>query len=298
MICPKCKGINVRAEKYHHVVNIKNHIIEFDAPRLICKDCKTIVSDKELDFDAIIMQNDLYSAKYGIPKEDIVLMRKKLNLSQELFARIIGCAKKTLVSYEVGYSIPNDIYMGVLKLIRADNKVILEILNANKDSYTKDEYNKLIARINLKNAKSMVNNEELINNMILYFAENGVSKTKVMCLLFLAEYEYFNKYHKLLTNLDYINNANYLNIFTFEDIVINLINNRKLSLIYDVSLNKEMCYIKSNEVIDMNAFDPNAYAIIEDIKKNYKLLSVEQTLKTVKNNELFKNSSNKISFIN
>ena len=296
MICNKCKSMNVRVEKHHHVESIKNHIIEFDAPRMICHDCKNIVPDKELDFNAEIIKNDLYSAKYGIPKEDIVLMRKKLNLSQELFAKIIGCAKKTLVSYEVGYSIPNDIYMGVLKLIRADNKMILEILNANKDSYTKEEYNKLINRINIKGSKSMVSNEELINNMILYFAENGVSKTKVMCLLFLSEYEYFKKYHKLLTNLDYINNANYLNIFTFEDIVINLINNHKLSLIYDVSLNKEMCYIKSNEVIDMAVFDPNVYAIIEDIKKNHKLLSVEQTLKTVKNNKLFINSTNKITF--
>lgn len=296
MQCPKCKGINVKKEKYHHVLEIKNHIIEFDAPRMVCKDCKNIVPDKELDFEATIEANNIYSAKYGIPKEDIVLMRKKLNLSQELFAKIIGCAKKTLVSYEVGYSIPNDIYMGVLKLIKADNSVILEILNANKDSYTKAEYNKLIDRINIKNNKSIVNNDELINNLILYFAENGVSKTKVMCLLFLTEYAYYNKYHKLLTNLDYINNDNYLNILTFEDLVIKLINNKKMSLIYDVSNNKEMSFIKTNDNVENEAFTSEVLAIIEEVKKENKLLSIEQTLNTVRALKVFKNSNDKVSF--
>ena len=296
MQCPKCKGINVKKEKYHHVLEIKNHIIEFDAPRMVCKDCKNIVPDKELDYEATIEANNIYSAKYGISKEDIVLMRKKLNLSQELFARIIGCAKKTLVSYEVGYSIPNDIYIGVLKLIKADNSVILEILNANKDSYTKAEFNKLIDRINIKNNKSIVNNDELINNLILYFAENGVSKTKVMCLLFLTEYAYYNKYHKLLTNLDYINNDNYLNILTFEDLVIKLINNKKMSLIYDVSNNKEMSFIKTNDNVENEVFTSEVLAIIEEVKKENKLSSIEQTLNTVRALKVFKNSTDKISF--
>ncbi|MBO4245754.1 MAG: helix-turn-helix domain-containing protein [Bacilli bacterium] len=296
MICNKCKGINVREENYHHVLNIKNHIIEYDAPRFICKDCRGIVPDKELDLAATIKGYDLYSAKYGIPKEDIILLRKKLNLSQELFAKIIGCAKKTLVSYEVGYSIPNDIYMGVLKLLKADNRVILELLSANKDSYSKEEYNKLINRINLKNNNSIVDKDELVNNIILYFSENGVSKTKVMCLLFLSEYNYYMKYKKSLTNLDFINNSNYLNIFGFEDTIINLINNKRLQLIYDVSSNKEMCYVKTSEYVTSDDFDPKVFEIIEAIKKEHKLLSVEQTLKCVKNNALFINSTDKIVF--
>ena len=45
-----------------------------------------------------------------IPKEWKTL-RNKYNLSQELFSKIIGCAKKTLISYEKGTAIPNDNYM-------------------------------------------------------------------------------------------------------------------------------------------------------------------------------------------
>ena len=35
-----------------------------------------------------------YNEEYGITKEEIVNLRTRFNLSQELFAKIIGCAKK------------------------------------------------------------------------------------------------------------------------------------------------------------------------------------------------------------
>ena len=44
----------------------------------------------------------------------VINLRNKFNLSQALFAKIIGCAKKTLVSYEKGTAIPNDNYKIIL----------------------------------------------------------------------------------------------------------------------------------------------------------------------------------------
>lgn len=296
MKCNLCNSENVKEVKHHHVENVKNHIIEFDMNRMVCQDCKNIISNKELDdkFNRELIR--LYNIKYGIQAEDIVLLRKKLNLSQELFAKIIGCAKKTLVSYEVGYSIPNDIYMGVLKLINSDNSVILELLAANKDNYTKTEYEKIINRINIKkNTNTKVDNNELINNIILYFSENGVSKTKVMSLMFLADYDYYMKYGKTITNLEYVNNYNFINILKFEDIIIGLINNHKLELIYDVSGNKEMSYIKSNHIVNSSDFKDDVYKVLDEIKKSHKLLSVEQTLKEVRENEVFSRETGKIT---
>ena len=95
----------------------------------------------------------LYNEKYGLPKEDIIAIRKKLNLSVEAFAKIIGCAKKTLVSYETGNSIPNDIYMITIKTIIDNPEVIKNIIEANKERYTNEEYKKIYFFFERKNNK-------------------------------------------------------------------------------------------------------------------------------------------------
>lgn len=54
-------------------------------------------------------------------------------MSQELFAKIIGCAKKTLISYEKGKSIPNDSYLIILRNLKSKPDTIKTIIDANKE---------------------------------------------------------------------------------------------------------------------------------------------------------------------
>ena len=75
---------------------------------------------------------------------------------QELFSKVIGCAKKTLISYEKGVSIPNDSYLILIKILIANPEIIANLVEANKIQFTDKEYNK----INNKISEFLANNEK------------------------------------------------------------------------------------------------------------------------------------------
>ena len=86
-------------------------MVTYTSKRRVCNNCGNLIYDKELDNNSLYKAYRIYNEKYGIPKDKIINLRKKYNLTQTEFSKIIGCAKKTLISYEQGKSIPNDIYM-------------------------------------------------------------------------------------------------------------------------------------------------------------------------------------------
>ena len=99
MKCDICESTNTYVNDHNHKYVIKGKEINFVAPRRFCKNCDSLVYDAELDNHASEIAISLYNEKYGISKEEIISLRKKYNLSQELFSKVIGCAKKTLISY-------------------------------------------------------------------------------------------------------------------------------------------------------------------------------------------------------
>ena len=72
------------------------------------------------------------------------------NLSQDLFSKIIGCAKKTLVSYEKGTSTPNDNYSIILNTLIYKPRLILDFIEGNRESYTKKQYETIMKRLPYK----------------------------------------------------------------------------------------------------------------------------------------------------
>ena len=86
-----------------------------------------------------------------LDKEDIKNLRKKYLLSLDDFSKIIGCAKKTLISYEKGISIPNDNYMITLNMLNKNPEIIYYLINSNKYRFTDkelDRINKKLVGIN------------------------------------------------------------------------------------------------------------------------------------------------------
>ena len=80
----------------------------------------------------------------------ILELRKSYNLSQDLFSKIIGCAKKTLVSYEKGTSTPNDNYSIILNTLIYKPRLILDFIEGNRESYTKKQYETIMKRLPYK----------------------------------------------------------------------------------------------------------------------------------------------------
>ena len=80
-------------------------------------------------------------------KEDVINLRKNYALSLNDFSKIIGCAKKTLISYEQGISTPNDSYMITLKTLMQHPKVIFFLINSNRDRFTEQELKRISKKI-------------------------------------------------------------------------------------------------------------------------------------------------------
>ena len=113
-----------------------------------------MVYDAKLDNKAGCKAIEEYNLKYVINKEEIIKLRKSHHLSQELFAKIIGCAKKTLISYEKGTSIPNDIYTIVLNSLLNKPDTLITLIESNKNHFTTKEYRKIKEQINKSNVIS------------------------------------------------------------------------------------------------------------------------------------------------
>ncbi len=80
-------------------------------------------------------------------KEEVITLRKNYQLSLSDFSKIIGCAKKTLISYEQGISIPNDCYMITLNTLIKHPKVIFFLINSNRERYTEQEIKRISKKI-------------------------------------------------------------------------------------------------------------------------------------------------------
>ena len=147
MKCDVCGCTSSYVKDYEHVYSIKGKEIKFNSKRRFCKKCNTLVYDSILDNDASEKGITIYNEKYGVTKEEIINLRNSYNLSQELFSKIIGCAKKTLISYEKGKSIPNDSYLIIIKTLLAKPEIILLFVDANKEQFTSKEYNRIKNRL-------------------------------------------------------------------------------------------------------------------------------------------------------
>ena len=285
--CDVCDSTKTYIKSYEHNYIIKGKEISFISDRRFCENCNNLVYDDVLDNKASEQAITIYNEKYGIEKEKIVELRKKYNLSLELFSKIIGCAKKTLISYEKGKSIPNDSYLIILKSLIIKPDTILTLINANKEQFTSKELEKInnkLANLSENNLNELSNIEfnptefngytkiskEKIYNIILYFADNTVLKTKLLKEMFYADFLCYKSMCKSMTGLEYyklplgpvpnqyeniLNNGVSENIITYESDIIN---------------NYEYHSISSIKKFNKDIFDEKELVILKKVKDEFK----------------------------
>lgn len=288
MICDVCKSNETYVKKYNHEYLIKGKKICFTADRRFCSKCNNLIYDSVLDNKASSVAIKKYNEKYGVEKEKIIELRTKLGLSQELFSKVIGCAKKTLISYEKGTSIPNDSYLIIIKSLLANPKTIFNIIAANKEQFTEKEYDKLNSKLNTSlsnNSKQLLSNDvfeptefngytelnkDKIFNMILFFADKNILKTQLLKEMFYADFLFYKSTCKSITGLEYCKLPfgpvpdQYENILSL-GIKDNLID-------YDCEIKKEYeCYkISAKEKFDKKIFNKEELKILNVVKNKFK----------------------------
>ena len=221
MRCDNCGSTDTYVKNHEHIYQIKGKEIKFNSDRRFCSKCNNLVYDEKLDNIASEKGIEIYNKLYGVTKEEIIALRKKYNLSQELFSKVIGCAKKTLISYEKGVSIPNDSYLILIKILIANPEIIANLVEANKIQFTDKEYNKINNKISeflANNEKQLLLSEEYnpteyngytkfnkekVYNMIIFLADNTILKTKLLKEMFYADFLFYKENCKSITGLEY-----------------------------------------------------------------------------------------------
>ncbi|MBP3635028.1 MAG: DUF4065 domain-containing protein [Bacilli bacterium] len=287
MRCDNCNSNETYVKLYKHEYILKGQTISFEKERRFCKICNNLVYDSELDNNASLEAIRIYNKTYGITGEEIVNLRKEYSLNQETFSKIIGCAKKTLISYENSKSIPNDIYMITIKTLLDNPEIIIYLVESNKDRFETKEYDSIIQKIykkfgpnivQIKNEEKYIPNEyngytklsfEKIKNLILILCKDSINKTKLLKEMFYCDFLHYKKNCSSITGLVYSK----LNYGPVPDDYEKLLENYAMngSIVYDYKIFNDYIstIISSNCEPNYNVFNKSELNIIEYIKKYF-----------------------------
>ena len=310
MKCDVCGSLETIVKEHNHDYVIKGKKIEFKSLRRFCKECGNLVYDSELDNVASKKAIEIYNDKYGITKEEIINFRKSYNLSQSLFSKIIGCAKKTLISYEKGDSIPNDNYIIILKSLIANPKIIFTIINANKDQFTEKEYLKLVSNNNLNQfffkeefSASEYNgyaslNKDKIYNIILFLAQKGILKTKLLKEMFYVDFLYYKETCQSITGLEYAK----INLGPvpdqYEKIINDCVEKDLISYTFEIKNEYEYHKITSKKKFNESIFNDEEIKILNKVNDYFKNFTSKEIMEYSHNEKAFVNTEfyKKISY--
>ena len=310
MKCDLCGGVETYTKKYKHVFIIKGKKVEFTALRSFCKECNNLVYDAILDNEASLKAIEVYNNNYGIPKEKIVELRHRFKLSQSLFSKIIGCAKKTLISYEQGRSIPNDNYLILLKSLMKEPFIIKTLVDSNRELFTDKEYQKITSNNKLLEGSFNPDsyngytklNKNKVYNMILYFANKGVLKTKLLKLMFYADFLFYKNSCSSITGLEYAKITYGPVPDNFESIISDCVKNDLIS--YDIIYKNdyENHNIKSKKKFNKNIFTEEELDTLDKVNNFFKdytsseIVEYSHKEKAFKETEYYKNISYDYAF--
>lgn len=314
MKCDICGSTNTYVKNYKHQYIIKNKKIDFESDRRFCSQCNSVVYDNYLDDLVTQKAINIYNKKYGIPQEKIVELRNKYNLSQELFAKIIGCAKKTLISYEKGTSIPNDNYLVILNSLLYNSSLIVDLIESNKGHFTKKEYlklqDKLIQNNNINqlffdsdftptvyNGYTKLNKNKVLN-MILFFSNDIILKTKLLKEMFYADFLYYKKTGASITGLEYAKIIHGPVPDNFDEIISTYVEQGLIDYKIEYINDYENHKISSKTILDKNVFSDDELNTIQQIKEYFKSFTSKEIADFSHNEKAYKETefSKKIKY--
>lgn len=307
MKCDFCNSEETYVKKYTHEYIIKGEKVVLNANRRFCSKCNNLVYDADLDNEVSKKALELYSKKYGIFKDDIINLRHGYNLSQELFAKVIGCAKKTLVSYENGQSIPNDSYLIIIKTLIENPKSIYLFIEANKDHFSKKDYDKLnekLGKITNNIIEVSLNTNDLnefngytrllkekVNNIIIFLADGGIFKTKLLKEMFYADFINYKNTGKSMTGLKYVKLPYGPVPDNFESILVDCINSNLISYESKFYGQYESYVITSKRKVDADLFSKEEIELLKKIKEIFNSFGSKEIANYSHEEKAYKNTN-------
>ena len=222
--CPICDAdreckVELRLESYP----LRGEEIEIEAHVFICSVCGEDIFDKKLDTENLQKVYTIYRAEHGLlSPEEIRAIRERYSLSQRGMSRFLGWGEITLHRYESG-GIPDRVHNDLLTMISTadgmarylqecgsilpheEAETVRQVLTTSRRRISlKDTFEALqsVHGVNVKTGYRNIDIERL-RNMILFFAESGVWKTKLNKLLWYSDFVAFRRNTCSLSGIAY-----------------------------------------------------------------------------------------------
>lgn len=166
-----------------------------------------ILFDYDLDNRLLIEAGKIYRQSIHFDGEELIKFRKDNNLTQALLAKILGISRKTLISYERNYALPNNQNLKIIQSLLKD-ETMLEKMTSNFITPLTYKEMEIVGNIRVEESVDEYNgyqhiNKELLIDLILYFTEKGISITRLEKALFYADFLNYKNSGSSLTGLYY-----------------------------------------------------------------------------------------------
>jgi len=275
------------------IFHIRGEPIAASVEYVKCKECGDLVLNPAVNDDPFELACRKFREEHALLQpEEISSWRKAHHLTQGEFARLLGMGVATLNRYENG-AVQNESHEKLLRLAM-DPSNLLRLMEESEGIFTETRKRKLLEIFReSKEISCSLDNTIMINfgstekdnlngfrkldlsklyNAVLFFARDGVLKSKLNKLLFYADFKHFKEYTLSITGLRYVhlpygpvpdNYAMYYAAMFCEGLV------EFIEELYPNGYVGEV--IKAAKEPDLNIFSPSELrimaAVIEDFKE-------------------------------
>jgi len=206
-------------------LNIRGEIIPVEVEFFLCKECGEEFEKVKPDNDPLEVAYKEYRRRKGmVQPEEIYKLRKKYGLTQKEFSNLLGIGVATLNRYENG-ALQDEAHDRILRL-SMDPRNLLELIESNPGLLKSKGRENIVQKIR-NEEKSSENLRDLaleiyanyeadlysgyrkfdIEKFFLeikyYCSGSGIYKTKLMKLLFYADFKHFKEYALSITGARY-----------------------------------------------------------------------------------------------
>lgn len=292
--CDNCqKEVEAKIVERRSNYTFKGETFEINERVLIC-DCDEELYDEILDTETMETLTSMYEERIGLSLENIKSIRNQYGLSMELFSRILGWSKSTIARYETGKYIPDSSHMTVLRRLKDHPEVIDEYYKLNKHKFNEKEQEKINEKLSntdqitveksligalhvnyklhektIESGYSSFSLDKLIN-MIIFFAKNGVQKTKLMKLLFYADFLNYKRNLLSMSGIPYVR-LPYGPVPKDHDLLLSTIaKNEMIDIDYEFINDYTIISIKSLRQFDDTLFNDEEIEILQHVYEHFK----------------------------
>jgi len=147
LFCEQCgKLVRYKTIKKRENYNVKNYPIEVERTVAICEECGTELLEPYYENENLKAAYRKYAELNNLVlPEEIKEIRSKYNVSQTLFALILGLGEATIQRYEMG-SLPTKVNSDLIKRV-SEPVEFYKILKSNKDNIPDIEYKRILGNI-------------------------------------------------------------------------------------------------------------------------------------------------------